>query len=167
MSHTDLIIDLPLLLEISGVLVELMAILPANAVDDEVVVEVIGVHVGGDYHLELREQPLSQFQTDGVDFLRGDVLRQREGLDELVEHPAIGFPEPPLGGHHFIQGGLGHAVVTSHQPVVFPCGFLLLRRIDQDLVQRAAALGLVFDGGEGSHYRTSLESWLTCSYSFA
>lgn len=100
MGAADLIADLPLPLEVSGVLVELAAILPAHAVDDEVVVEVVGVHMSGDYHLELWEQPLGQFQTDGVDLLWGDVLRWREGLDELVEHPAIGFPEPPLSGHH-------------------------------------------------------------------
>ena len=67
----DLVADLPLALEVSGVLVELAACGAAHAVDDEVAVEMVGVHMGGDHHLEVREQPLGQLQPDGVNFLRG------------------------------------------------------------------------------------------------
>lgn len=73
-GHTDLVIDLPLPLEVSGVLVEFAACLAANTVDDQVVVEVVGVHMGGDYYLELREQLLGQLQPYGVDFLRRHIL---------------------------------------------------------------------------------------------
>lgn len=90
-GHTDLVIDLPLPLEVCGVLVELVSILPAHAVDDQVIVEVLGIHMGGNHHLVLREQPLCQFQPDGVDLLRGDLLRRIKGLYELVEHPAVCF----------------------------------------------------------------------------
>lgn len=48
-GHADLVIDLPLPLEVGGVLVELAVILPAHAVDDQVVVEVVGVYMLGHY----------------------------------------------------------------------------------------------------------------------
>ena len=73
-GHADLVVDLPLPLEIYGVLVELAAILPAYAVDDQVVVEVAGVCVGGDHHLELWEQLLGQLQPYGVDLLWRHIL---------------------------------------------------------------------------------------------
>ena len=46
MRHADLIIDLPMPLEICGVLVQLFAILAAHAVDHQMVVEVIRVQMG-------------------------------------------------------------------------------------------------------------------------
>jgi hypothetical protein len=38
--------------------VELLAIHTADAVDHQMVVDVVGVHMGGDHHLEAGELPL-------------------------------------------------------------------------------------------------------------
>ena len=51
-------------------------------------------------HLEVGELPLGQFQSDGVGLLGRQVIRLREGLDEVVVLPPIDFAVLLLGKLH-------------------------------------------------------------------
>ena len=65
-SDADLIIDFPVLLKVIGVLMELPAINMTDAVDYQVVVQMIGVDVGGDQYLEVRELSLGELDRKSV-----------------------------------------------------------------------------------------------------
>ena len=84
MGSTYFIIGHPVGLQVGGTLVELFSVPEADAVDDQVTVQVVCVDVGGYQHLEVGELPLGQFQSDGVGLLGRQVIRLREGLDEVV-----------------------------------------------------------------------------------
>ena len=117
---TDLIAGQPVSLEVGGALVKFLAVLERDAVDDQVAVQMVGVHVGGHQHLEVRELPLDQFQSNGVGLLGRQIVCLREGLDEVVVLPPVRFPESLLGELHLGEGGLGGAVPACHQPLPFP-----------------------------------------------
>ena len=77
-----------------------MPIAEADAVHHQMVVQVVGVNVCSDHHLEVRKLPLGKFQTDGVNLLRRDVIVCGEGLDEVVEQCSARFAESVLGHLH-------------------------------------------------------------------
>ena len=156
MSQTELIVDLPVPLQVSGVLMQLFTILTADAVDDQVVVQMVRVHMGGDQHLKVRELLPSELHADGVDLLRSDFIFRREGLDEVIELSAIGFLELPFRCHHFQIGRLRDAVVTCDQPLVIPHGLLSLRNIFYRSFECARRLLLVSHRGECRHHFTSV-----------
>ena len=99
---------------------ELVTVLERDAVHHQVVVQVIGVYVGGHQHLEVRELPLGQLQADGESFTGRQVILLTEGLDEVVVLPPVRFPIPLLGELHLGEGRLGGAVPTAHQSLSFP-----------------------------------------------
>ena len=105
---------------------ELPAVDTADAVDHQMVVQMVGVDVGGDQHLEVWELSLGELHTDGVDFLRCQIIVLRERLDEMVELPAVCFLEALLGGDHLQVRGLSDAVVPGDQPPVTQHRFLSL-----------------------------------------
>ena len=86
-----LIVGQPVCLEVGGALVEFFSIPEADAVDDQVTVQMVCVNVGGYQHLEVGELPLGQFQRNGVGLLKRQVIRLREGLDEVVVLPPVDF----------------------------------------------------------------------------
>ena len=75
MGGTDLVAGQPVGLEVGGALMELPAVLEADAVDDQVAVQVVGVYVGGHQHLKVWELPLGQLQADGMGLLGRQVVR--------------------------------------------------------------------------------------------
>ena len=81
-------------------MVEFFSILEADAVDDQVAVQVVGVNMGGHQHLEAVKLPLGQLQADGVGLLGRQVIILREGLDEVVVLPPVGFAVLLLGEPH-------------------------------------------------------------------
>ena len=85
MGQTDFIVGLPVGQQIIGALVEFPPVHAADAVDHQVVVDVVGIHMGGDHHFEVWELPLGQLQSDGVSFCRCDRIVLCKGLDEVVE----------------------------------------------------------------------------------
>ena len=99
-GSTYFIIGHPVGLQVGGTLVELFSVPEADAVDDQVTVQVVCVDVGGYQHLEVGELPLGQFQSDGVGLLGRQVIRLREGLDEVVVLPPIDFAVLLLGKLH-------------------------------------------------------------------
>lgn len=163
MGQTDFIVGLTVSQQIIGALVELLSVYIADAVDHQMVVDVAGVHVGGDHNLEAWELPLGQLQPDGVSLCRCDGIVLCEGLDEVVELPSIGFSELLLSGEHLGVGGLGNTVVSDHQLSVAPERLLFLRHVVQRPTHRTAALPLAVDCREGCHHRTSRARRWTCS----
>ena len=117
---TDLVTGHSVGLEIGGALVEFPAIPEADAVHHQVVVQMVGVYVGGHQHLETWKLPLGQLQADGVGLLGCQVIRLRKRLDEVVVLPPVRFSESLLGELHLGEGGLGGAVPAAHQPLSFP-----------------------------------------------
>ena len=144
----------PVGLQVGGALMEFLPILEADAVDDQVAVQVVGIDVGGHQHLEVGELPLGQFQSNGVDLLGRQVVRLCEGLDEVVVLPPVRFPIPFLGELHFREGGLGGAVPAGHQPLSFPQRLFVLLSVPQHSAQRAPASAPVFDSSESSRLRS-------------
>ena len=100
MGGTDFIAGQPVGLEVGGALMELPAVLEADAVDDQVAVQMVGVDVGSHQHLKAGKFPLGQLQSNGVGLLGRQVICFREGLDEVVVLPPVRFPIPLLGEPH-------------------------------------------------------------------
>ena len=151
MGGTELIVGKPVGLEVGGALVKFLAVLERDAVDDQVAVQMVGGHVGGHQHLEVRELPLDQFQSNGVGLLGRQIVCLREGLDEVVVLPPVRFPESLLGELHLGEGGLSDAVPACHQPLPFPQCLFVLLGVSQHTAQSAPASAPVLDGGEGGH----------------
>lgn len=63
---------------------QLLPILEADAVDEEMGVDVVAVNVGADQNLPALE-PLRQLQRGGMSDSRIDILSCREGLHYVVE----------------------------------------------------------------------------------
>ena len=151
MGSADLIVDGPMSLQISGALVELFSVPEADAVHDEVTVQMVCVDVSSDQHLEIGELPLGQFQSDGVGLLGRQVIRLCEGLDEVVVLPPVRFSKPFFGELHLGEDRLGGAVPAGHQPLSLPQRLFLLADIASDTAERTPASAPVLNGGEGSH----------------
>ena len=151
MGGTELIVGKPVGLEVGGALMELPAVLEADAVDDQVAVQMVGVDVGSHQHLKAGKFPLGQLQADGVDLLGRQVICFCEGLDEVVVLPPVRFPIPLLGELHFRGGGLGGAVPASHQPLPFPQRLFILLGVSQYAAESASAATTIFDCGESGH----------------
>ena len=154
MSKAYFITGQPVGLQVGGALVEFFSILKADTVHHQVVVQVVGVHMGCYQHLEVWKLPLGQLQADGVGLLGCQVVCLRKGLDEVVVLPPVGFPIPLLGELHFREDGLGGAVPTGHQPPPLPQRFFLLLGVSQHTAQSATAPASIFDCGEGCHLRS-------------
>lgn len=74
MGGADLVADLPQLLQRIGMLSQLVPRLEADAVDDEVGMDVRCVAVGGDQHLVSRPGAGGKGQRNGVGFVIGNVF---------------------------------------------------------------------------------------------
>ena len=156
MGGTDLVTGHSVGLEIGGALVEFPAIPEADAVHHQVVVQMVGVYVGGHQHLETWKLPLGQLQADGVGLLGCQVIRLRKRLDEVVVLPPVRFSESLLGELHLGEGGLGGAVPAAHQSLPLPQRFFVLLGVPQHAAQRAPASASVFDCSESSYIRSPL-----------
>ena len=139
MGGADLITDQPMGLEVGGALMEFPAALEADAVDDQMAVQVVGVYMGGHQHLEVGKLPLGQLQSNGVGLLGRQVIRFRKGLDEVVVLPPVRFPMPLLGEQHLRAGGLSSAVPAGHQPLSLPQRFFILLAVPQHSAQSTPA----------------------------
>lgn len=151
MGGTDLVAGQPVGLEVGGALMEFPAVLEADAVDDQVAVQMVGVDMSGHQHFEVGKLPLDQLQSNGVGLLGRQVICFREGLDEVVVLPPVGFSKPLLGEPHLGEDGLSSAVPAGHQPLSFPQRLFLLLGVPQHSAQRAPASAPVLDDGKSSH----------------
>ena len=100
---------------LAAALLVLFAIHVGHRVDDKVVVQAVGVHVGGHQHLKPSAPHLpGQLHPDGVALFRGYLA----GLETLVgvhRHHALGLAELPLHRPHIRPGGFGAAMNARHQ----------------------------------------------------
>ncbi len=112
-----------------------------HRVDDEVRVDVIRVRVGSNHNLIAGELFLCKATGDFVCRFRGERFVRMEGLDQLIEHPAIGFSVELLGVHKFPIGILWDTVDTGYQISVFTLGFLWSAAIVQCTPESAGGLG--------------------------
>ena len=113
MGGTDFIAGQPVGLEVGGALMELPAVLEADAVDDQVAVQMVGVDVGSHQHLKAGKFPLGQLQSNGVGLLGRQVICFREGLDEVVVLPPVRFPIPLLGEPQSFRPA---GCIAAHRP---------------------------------------------------
>ena len=122
--EANLVVDLSVCQQIIGTLVELVSVAKADAVDHEMVVQMVGVNVCGDHHLEVRELPLGKLQTDGVDLLGCDIVIGREGLDEVPNFFALigffPFPCDPLLLQNLPRLRIGALVKKAYQKKASP-----------------------------------------------
>ncbi len=154
MGNADLVAGQPVCLEVGGALVELAAVLEADAVHHQVVMRMGRVHMGGHQHLEVRELPLGQLQAHSVELLGHQAVLLPEGLDEVVVLPSVRFVELLLGELHLGIGRLCDTVPAGHQLTPLPHRLFLLLDIPQHPTQSAPATAPVLDGGESSYLRS-------------
>lgn len=100
----DLIAELAQLLQRTGMLAQLVPRLEADAVDDEMGMDMGRVAVGSDQHLVSRPGANGKLQRDGIGFFIRNVFLRREGLDVLIEVHAASFVIRLLGQHEFRKG---------------------------------------------------------------
>ena len=86
--HANLVIHVPVMLQVQGILVQLPAIHTAHGIDYQVVMQVARVHMGGDQHFIIWELFLGKLHPYGVGQLRREPISLRKGLDEVVKLPA-------------------------------------------------------------------------------
>ena len=74
MSLADLVVYIPVMLQVRCVLVELLPVHTAHRIDHQVIVDVSGVYMGGDYNLEVWKFFLGQLQTNLIRLLRREFI---------------------------------------------------------------------------------------------
>lgn len=114
MLHANLVTDLTELPQGGGRLVQFHPSFKTDGVDHKVGMHVLGIAVGGHLHLMPRPSLGSEFQSDFVSLLIGDLFLGRKGLDILVEIDAIHLVVGCLGGEKFREGIGAIAVQSSH-----------------------------------------------------
>ena len=154
MSKAYFITGQPVGLQVGGALVEFFSILKADTVHHQVVVQVVGVHMGCYQHLEVWKLPLGQLQADGVGLLGCQAVCLRKGLDEVVVLPPIRFPKTLFGELHLGEGRLGGAVPAGHQMPSLPQRLFVLLGVSHHAAQRPTAPASIFDCGESSYLRS-------------
>lgn len=113
----------------------------ADGIDDEVGVDMLPVGVGGHHHLEALEL-LCQFQGNLMGCLGCQLLLRMEGLDELIELPALRFFMEPLGIQELPEGSLRHAVHSGDQLPTLVRRFTFPAAVAEGSPQPASSLGL-------------------------
>lgn len=71
-------------------MMELLSALAAYNVDHQVIMQMPGIHVRGDYHLEVGKLFLCERNAEGIDLLRCQAVFVREGLHEVIELSVFG-----------------------------------------------------------------------------
>lgn len=143
---------------------ELPAVLQADAVDDEVGMDVFPVGVGADQDFAALEI-LRQLQRGGVGGGGIDRFSCRKGLDHVVEHPAAVLVVEELGSEEIIIDALRTAVDAADQLAVTPSGFLFLLDVPHGCAHAAPALttGIVCETDDGYLPRLPC-SWMPRSW---
>ncbi len=139
-SQTEFVAEGAQFLQRAWVLPQLGSGLKADAVDDEVGMDVRRIAVGGDQHLVARPGSRGKLAGDRVGFLIRHRFLRREGLDVLVEVHAILFSVDGLGQHEFLKGVFPVAVDAGHISAVSSLCFLRLTAVSQDAFHGADIL---------------------------
>ena len=119
------------LLHLTSGLVKLPAILEADRVHDDVIVDVRRVHVG-DYHALVAFEVLREPQTNLMGSLEVQRIIRSEGLDDVVVASAIGLTKLFLHCFELRLGSLSHAVDAGDETVH---RFLAVGDVVEDVTQ--------------------------------
>ena len=114
MLHTNLVTDLPKLLQGGGSLAQLHPRFEADGVDHKVSMYVLGIAVGGHLHLMPRPSLSCKLQANLMCLLISDLLLGGKGLDILVEIDSIQLVVGGLGGQKFRKRIGSVAVEPGH-----------------------------------------------------
>lgn len=87
-----------------------LSVLKTHTVEKDMRVYMLPIDVGTDHDLISGELFFSQFNSNFVSKFRCDLLIRREGLAQMVVHPAVSLMEVILGKHHVSKGGLSRAI---------------------------------------------------------
>ena len=110
MSQTDLVIHVPMVLQVLGILVELLAVHAAYGIYDQVVMQVARIDMCCHQYFKIGELFFGKFHSYGVGHLRGQVISLRKGLDEVVKLAALHLVKSLFRGEEFDIGRLGDTV---------------------------------------------------------
>lgn len=86
-----------------------------------------------------------QLQCNLMCGLGGEIFFRVEGLNQMIEYPAIGFVVEPLGVQELLIGAPGNAVDTGHKkPVAIFC-FIPAAAVAECTIESLCCL--IFDSG--------------------
>lgn len=147
--------SVPQLLQLFLVDLDLISGLTVDGVDHEMVVPMIFVDVGGNYHFESLEQ-LRRFYADLMDLLRCSMAIRFERLHILYEKHTAGLSVGKLGRHKLLIGRLWDTVLTADQLDTVQHRFLVLHDIIQHSLHSGSGLRFLGDRSKYCHItRTS------------
>ena len=116
----------------------------ADGVDDQMGMDVVTVCVSRNHNFEAIKL-FCQFQSNLMGGLGCQIFFRVEGLNQMIEHPSIGFVVEPLGIQELLIGTPGNAVDTGHKkPVTIFC-FIPAAAVAESTIQ--AFRRLIFDSG--------------------
>ena len=97
MGQTDLVVYIPVMLQVLGILVEFPAVHTAHRVDNQVVMQVARIDMCRHQNFEVREFLLCKFHPNSVGQLWGQAISLGKRLDEMVELPPLRLVKALLG----------------------------------------------------------------------
>lgn len=132
------------------------AAVEADAVHDEVRMDVLPVDMGGDEHLALRPRPCRKLLGDLVCQLTGDRLIRGEGLHIVIKPDGAFLAVRGAGGEKLLRGQLRGAILSADELLsILLHRLVLLRHIRGNAVQRTSGLLFVFDVCHRRHQHCS------------
>ena len=148
--HTNLVADLPHLLQRSGSEMEFLPGIRMDGVDHQMGVKVLPVHMSCYQDLTAGEESLRQFQTDLMGLGGSKLFFRGKGLGVLVEEGASVFSVEAFSGHEALHGHICHAVDPRQVAVaLLVYGFLWLGYILDHLPHAPSRLLAFIDEATG------------------
>ena len=95
--HANLVVYVPVVLQVSCVLVEFPAVHTAHRVDYQVVMQMARIDMCRHQYFKIGELFFGQLHSYGVGQLRRQPIPLRKGLDEMIELPPLRLMKALLG----------------------------------------------------------------------
>ena len=151
MGGADFVIQLPQLQQRGWMLAQLQSRFETDGVNYEVRMNMHCIAVGGHQHFITGPRFLSEFQSDLMCLLVGDILFRREGLHILVKADALIFVPGCFGGFKLRDGIKSIAVDTADETMsyLFIPSLFLLHAVFHDPLHITGPLSSFFDIGDG------------------
>lgn len=138
MLHTNAVVDFSQMFQRAWCLPQLESVFMAHGINDDVVVQMLSVNVGGNQDL-VACPLLCQLHADTVCFFGREIIVGMKGLHVVIEIDAVFLAVEHLGRHEFVENKFGIAVKTRNgaQPVFLSVvSFVRLKAIIDDLLHR-------------------------------
>lgn len=160
MRQTDFIGEGTQLLQILFIKLEFQSGFTADGINNQVIVPVIAVDVGGNLDFVALKSP-GKLNPHLVNFLRCGAAVRFKALHILVEEHLTFFSVLLFRCHEFLKGSFSAAVLPGEQSAFFAVfilkkGFIILRHIIHHLFHGSAALRFFLDGDDDCHRLTPL-----------